>query len=450
MLKNIGLISLGCPKNLVDSEIMLGLLETAGYRITNDPSKADFLIVNTCGFIKDSKKESIDAILEMAGYKRSARAKYLIVTGCLPQRYKKELFKLFPEVDLFIGTGEYSKIVSFIKKLESCGKRKLSAEDMLKYIGVPEYIHTYKTPRKISTSPHAVYIKIAEGCFHACSFCAIPIMRGKYRSRQTNDIISEAKLLLKSGAKELNIIAQDTTAYGRDLKTKDNIVSLLRNLAELPGDKWVRMMYAYPQTFKKDIIRLMKENSQVCKYVDMPIQHIDDTVLYNMRRARSETKVRDIISYIKNELPEVALRTSIITGFPGETDKQFKKLLDFVSEGYFDHVGVFSYSEEEGTRAAMMKDQVPEKIKEGRRREIMKVQKKISRMKLNNWCKKRIKVLVEGVSPETDFLLQGRTEFQAPDIDGVTYINDGEAKAGDFYWVEITDTYDYDLVGRVV
>jgi ribosomal protein S12 methylthiotransferase len=421
---------------------MLGLLEKAGYQIVNDPSKSDILIVNTCGFIEDAKRESIESILDMARFKGAGKAKYLIVTGCLPQRYREELVNLFPEVDLFVGTGEYHQIAQLLKKLEN-GKGKSH------HIGIPEYIYTAKTPRIVTTAKHAAYIKIAEGCFHACSFCTIPKVRGKYRSRAVKDIVSEAKKFIKNGTKELNFIAQDTTAYGRDLGD-GNIVTLLENLIQISGEKWIRLLYMYPQSFKKGIIKLMRESSDICKYIDMPIQHIDDKILFNMRRGRSEKKIRNIVDYVKSKIPEVSLRTSVITGFPGETERQFKKLLDFISEGHFDHVGVFTYSEEEGTLAAKMKKHLPEKVKRARMNQIMKAQKRVSKKRLKCLVGTRLKVLVEGAAQETEHLIQARAEFQAPDIDGVVYINEGKARVGEFYWVEVTETYDYDIIGKVI
>lgn len=460
MHKTVGIISLGCPKNLVDSEIMLGVLTQAGYRIVTDPSRADILIVNTCGFIEDAKRESIEAVVEMAHYKQNGKVRCLIVTGCLPQRYREELIGLFPEVDLFLGTGEYHRIVEFIRGLKAgggyaaarrnrgsalrrCGLARL-------HVGVPEYIHTFKTPRKIATPPHTVYVKIAEGCFHGCSFCAIPKMRGRFRSRPAADIVSEVKHLIAGGAKELNLIAQDTTAYGRDLPGKENIVTLLEKIALVSGEKWIRLLYAYPQSFKRGVIKLMKETPEICRYIDIPIQHIDDRVLYNMRRGRPSNLIRNLIEHIKTGLPEITLRTTVITGFPGESDRQFEKLLGFIGQGYFDHVGAFAYSEEEGTPAARMKGHIPGKVKEERRRAILSVQKGISKRKLKEKVGRRLKVLIEGASAETNHLLEGRAESQAPDIDGVVYINEGRAEPGEFYYVEITGAYDYDLLGKVI
>lgn len=448
MSLNVGVISLGCPKNLVDSEIMLGLLEKDGYHITSDPSKADIIIVNTCGFIEDAKRESIEAILEMAKFKERGRAKHLVVTGCLPQRYREDIYRLFPEVDLLIGTGEYHRIVQLIEKLD---KKKPGARDVSKgCISVPEYIHTCKTPRKIATPPHAVYVKIAEGCFHGCSFCAIPSMRGRYRSRGQADIVREVKELLKAGAKELNLIAQDTTAYGRDLGGSENIVTLLDKIASISGEKWVRLFYTYPQTFRRGIVGCMKRCRDICRYIDIPIQHIDDGILQKMRRGRSGAAIRNLVEYIKAELPDAALRTSVITGFPGETDRRFKNLLGFIEEGHFDHVGVFSYSEEEGTAAAKMRGHVPEKVKVERKMEILRAQRKISRKHLRRFVGERLKVLIEGASSDAGYVFRGRSEFQAPEIDGVVYLSSGKASIGEFYWVEITSSYDYDLGGRMI
>ena len=444
MAKTVGMISLGCPKNLVDSEVMLGILEKAGYKIVADPSRASVLIVNTCGFIEDAKRESIDTILEMTEYKKTGKTKHLIVAGCLPQRYKKELTKLLPEVDLFIGTGEYHKIDKIILETE---KRKDIEPD--KYIGVPEYIHSAKTPRKVATRPHSVYVKIAEGCFHACSFCIIPKIRGGYRSRRPSDIVEETKRLIKGGAREINLIAQDTTAYGRDLKTDTDIVRLLEKIAKVSPKIWIRLLYTYPQSFKRGIIKLMKEYESICRYIDIPIQHIDDDILLKMRRGRSEKKIRSLINYIKKEVPDAALRTSIITGFPGETARQHKRLLEFISRGNFDHVGVFCYSEEEGTSAARMEGHLPEKTKQERRDELMKAEEEISRKQLRRYVGETLDVLVEGICGETDLLFEGRSCFQAPEIDGIVYVGEGRPILGDFNSVEITGSDDYDLIGKV-
>lgn len=447
MKSTVGLISLGCPKNLVDSEIMLGLLEEAGFRIVVRPEEAEVLIVNTCGFIEDAKRESIETIVEMAQFKKNGKTKILVVSGCLPQRYKDQLTEEFPEVDLFIGTGEYHKIVQLIDKL--CPKKRGTKFSQKVSINVPKYIHTAKTPRKVSTAKHSIYIKIAEGCFHACSFCAIPKMRGGYRSRGPSDILVEAKSLVLTGAKELNLIAQDTTAYGRDLKNT-NIVKLVETLAKNLPDTWIRVLYLYPQSFKKDLIFLMKEYKNICKYIDIPIQHVDDEILQRMGRGRSEGLVRSLVEYIKTELPSVAIRTSVISGFPGETKKQHKKLVNFIGKGFFDHVGVFTYSEEEGTPAARLKGHIPEKMKKERQREIMMRQKGVSRKKLAMKVGESMEVLIDGVEASNSRLFQGRGAFQAPDIDGMTYVEGSGAKIGEFYSVEITGSYDYDLIGRIV
>lgn len=445
MSKTVGVISLGCPKNLVDTEIMLGILKESGYVLTNELSAATIVIINTCAFIEDAKTESIDTILEIAELKKKCNLEYLVVTGCLPQRYKDELAGHFPEVDMFIGTGEYHKIAACLKKLLQI-KTKLPKQ----YIGIPEYIHTYKTPRILSAHPHSVYMKIAEGCFHACSFCAIPMIRGKYRSRKQIDIVKEAKNFLASGAKELILIAQDTTAYGRDLTSETDISKLAEQISKLQGEKWIRIMYAYPQTFKKELIQVMKRHPQICRYIDIPIQHIDDYVLKNMGRGKCSEKIKRLIGYMKDEIPEITLRTSLITGFPGETEKGFNKLLKFVEKGFFDHVGVFTYSEEDGTKAASLKETVSKSEKLKRKKQILRAQKLVSKKKLKKYKGQKIQVLVEGVSSESSYLIEGRAEFQAPDIDGIVYINEGKALAGEFYSVEIQDTYDYDLVGKVI
>lgn len=447
-MKTVGIISLGCPKNLVDTEVMLGLLEKNGYKIVNDPADAEIIIVNTCSFIEDAKKESIDAILEMAKFKISGFAKYLIVTGCLPQRYKDELIQLFPEVDLFVGTGEFQKIVKLIDGLNR-NKSSLCKQGSLSVNGT-SYLYSSKTPRKIATVRHAVYIKIAEGCFHACSFCAIPKIRGKYKSREAKDIVNEAEALLKNGAKELNLIAQDTTAYGRDLRSKTDLSGLLRGISLLRGEKWIRFLYAYPQSFTKKLLTTIRDHGDICKYVDVPVQHIDNDILFSMRRGKSEAKVRKVIEDIRTELPQAAIRTSVIVGFPGETDKKFHKLIKYIEEVRFDNLGAFVYSEEEGTSSAKMRNCIPEKIKNERKKEVMRLQKKISGAKLKEKIGSTLKVLVDAPLKGDQGAFIGRSEFQAPEIDGVIYVKGGKVKPGNFYSVEITGAYDYDLTGKVV
>jgi ribosomal protein S12 methylthiotransferase len=470
-MKTIGLISLGCPKNLVDSEVMLGLLEKAGYRIVADPARADVLIVNTCAFIEDAKKEAIDAILEMSQYKTQGKCKKLIVTGCLPQRYKGELAKLLPEVDLFIGTGEYQNIVEYISS--SARKSVIPAGvsgdpvrsgDSSSSAASPadrrfrgndsKYIHSSSTPRKLATPKHAVYIKIAEGCFHACSFCIIPKLRGRFRSRPVDDIVAEAKALVAGGARELNLIAQDTASYGRDLFHGTNLVKLLQAVTAVPGDFWVRVMYACPTSITPELIDEIASNKKVCKYLDIPIQHVSDRILAAMGRKEKGRDIITLVERLRREVKGLTLRTTVIVGFPGEAKKDFTELLSFVEDGHFDHLGAFAYSNEDGTRAAKLKGQVRRKEKERRRALIMKAQAAASKRSNDKWIGKRARVLIESPPP-----LAGegrgegaiaRTQGQAPEIDGITRVKcDKKLNAGKFIEVEITGADEYDLTAVI-
>lgn len=407
-MKTVGIVSLGCPKNLVDSELILGALEKQGYKVVQDPAQASILIVNTCGFIEDAKRESIDAILEMAKYKK-LNCKKLIVAGCLPQRYKSQLKELLPEVDEFIGT-----------ELKN--------------------IHNASTPRKLATPKHAVYVKIAEGCFHGCSFCIIPKLRGKFRSRPMDDIVNEAKMFLKGGAKELNLIAQDTTSYGKGLKDGSSLAKLIRSLNKLDGDFWVRIMYAYPTSITDEFISAVEECDKVCKYLDIPIQHINNKILKAMRRKERGEDIRELIKRLRIKIPQITLRTSLIVGFPGETKKEFDELLSFVKEGHFDHLGTFIYSKEEGTFAAKLSKQAPKNIAEKRRNIIMEAQAEVSKERNKMWLGKKIKALAESFSV-------ARAERQAPDIDGIIKVNNNNA--GDFIEVKITGFDEYDLKGEI-
>ncbi|MBI2974839.1 MAG: 30S ribosomal protein S12 methylthiotransferase RimO [Deltaproteobacteria bacterium] len=465
-------MSLGCPKNLVDSEVMLGLLEKAGYKIVQNPAEAEILIVNTCGFIEDAKKESVDTILEMSGYKATptprgeakGKCKKLIVTGCLPQRYKSELAKLLPEVDLFIGTGEYHKIVELlchpeqpkeakdpvnaIKRMGSFGRRPQDDRELaMQTINTPQYIHNATTPRKIATAKHAVYLKIAEGCFHGCSFCIIPKLRGKFRSRSMDDIAVEAKMLIDNGAKELNLIAQDTTSYGVDLKDGSNLAKLIERINNLKSDFWIRIMYAYPTSITDEFISAVQKLPKVCRYLDIPIQHVSDKILSAMRRKENGNDVRKIVAKLRTKMPDITLRTSLIVGFPGETKKEFMELLSFVREGHFNHLGAFTYSQEEGTYAAKLSGQVPKKVKEERRNAIMEAQAKVARRRNKGLVGKKLKILIEGENA-------GRITGQAPEIDGITFIEQSKSEAqkikvGEFSSCVITGIKGYDLKGKL-
>ncbi len=438
-MTNIHFISLGCPKNLVDSEVMLGQLTAKGYTLTDDSAKAEVIVVNTCAFVEDAKKEAIDTILEMAEHKKSGACRLLVVAGCLPQRYRDELADLMPEVDLFIGAGEFHRITELIEGSD--------AESRV-HVDRLEYIYDHETPRLHTTPGHIGYLKVAEGCFHPCSFCIIPKLRGKFRSRPLESIVSEAEIMFARGVKEINLIAQDLTAYGRDIGV--DLATLLDRLAGLEGRRWLRMLYTYPHSFPDGVIRGMKEHVDLCKYIDIPIQHISDRVLKSMKREGDGNEIRRLIERLRRYVPGVAIRTSLIVGYPGETDKEFDELIDFVCETRFEHLGAFIYSPEDGTTAAKLEGRVPTEIAEARRRELMDVQRELSLGNNQKYVGRIVEVLVEGVSEESEYLLQARHEGQAPDIDGVIYINDGVAKAGEFVMCEITEAHEYDLIGRII
>lgn len=432
-------ISLGCPKNLVDSEVMLAALTGSGYELVDDPAGAGIIVVNTCAFIEDAKKEAIDTILEMAEHKRKGSCRLLVVAGCLPQRYEEEISGLFPEVDIFIGTGEFARILEIIAGW--------SGEQTIE-VARSTYIYDDSTPRMHTTARHIGYIKIAEGCLHPCSFCIIPRIRGNFRSRPVDSIIEEARAMIGRGVKEIDLIAQDTTSYGKDLK--GSLAALLEGLTLIEGEKWIRLMYAYPHEFPEAVIAMIRDISDICAYVDLPIQHASDRILKMMKRKGNVEETRGFIEFLRYEIPEISVRTSLIVGFPGETDREFDELLDFIGEMKFEHLGAFIYSPEEGTPAAKLKNRVARPIAEARLSELMDLQREISLGNNRRYLGKRIRVLVDGPSKETDMLLAARHEGQAPGIDGVVYIADGIAAAGDFATVEISEAHEYDLVGRIV
>ncbi len=435
-MQNIHFISLGCPKNLVDSEVMLGFLAQAGFTFTEDTHQAEIIIINTCAFIEDAKKEAIDTILEMAEFKKHGQCKMLIVTGCLSQRYAQDLLKSMPEVDLFIGAADFPKLVDLIHKFE-----KQTA-----IVDKPLYLYDHSTPRIRTTPDHLAYIKIAEGCFHPCSFCVIPQLRGKYRSRDLHSIVVEAEKMLENGVKELNLIGQDTTAYGRDLNECTNLALLLEELAALEQEKWIRIFYTYPHNFPDQLITVIKSFPEVCDYLDIPIQHISNRVLKDMQRQGSKDEIRRLIDKLRSNIPDISLRTSLITGFPGETDEEFEELLDFVSEAKFSHLGVFPYSREEGTTAANLPKQVPIEIAKDRCNEIMKLQHEIAFDNNRSFLGNATQVLIDGKNENGD--LVGRHQGQAPEIDGQVIVQ-GNAKPGDFVLVKITEFDAYDLHGNI-
>lgn len=446
--KKVHFVSLGCPKNLVDSEIMAGTLMKEGYEVVGDENEAETVIVNTCGFIEDSKTESIQKILEMAELKKSGNLKKLVVAGCLTQRYKDDLVDGLPEADLFVGSGEFQNIASILNKSNSGDETK-------KYFNLPTYLQQESTPRVNSQPGHRAYIKISEGCMKRCAFCAIPLIRGNLQSRTIPNIVSEAKQLAANGVKELIIISHDFTDYGWDLRRKnpaaiETPVELLRALTLVDGIEWIRVLYLYPDGITPEMIELIKSNKKLVKYFDMPLQHVSDTVLKGMNRKMTRNEIETVLMNIRENIPDAVIRTQFIVGFPGETQENFEELLKFVSDQQFDRVGCFQYSPEENTPGGKMDNQVDEETKQARHDALMEVQQNISREKHRAFIGKTLDVLVEGESEETELLLQGRMSQQAPEIDGVVLINDGTAAIGEMVKVLITDSMEYDLIGEIV
>jgi len=427
---------------------MLGLLARSGCRLVEDPEHADVIVVNTCGFIESAKAESVSAILELAEMKVAGRCRKLVVAGCLTQRYHAELEKELPEVDHFIGTGAYQDVARIVADAQAA---RVIVPD-------PDFVHGADTPRINSLPSHTAYLKIAEGCDNACAFCIIPKLRGPQRSRSVRDLVAEADALAASGTVELSLVAQDLTAWGHDLPGRPRLHQLLAELASVHGIRWMRLHYAYPRDFPDALIDLIAGEEKVAKYLDMPLQHSSDRLLKAMRRGRDSRFLRDLLGKLRARVPGLALRTSLIVGLPGETEEEFQGLLDFVREQRFERLGVFEYSREEGTFAAEMDGQIPESLKRARFEAVMETQRPIAADHQRRQVGRRVEVLVEGASEESEHLLVGRTAQQAPEIDGVTYINevaiDGEERSvvypGEIVSVEVTDASDYDLVGRVV
>jgi ribosomal protein S12 methylthiotransferase len=437
------MISLGCPKNLVDSEVMLGILARQGYELTPQAEQAEVIIVNTCAFIEPAKRESIDTILEMAEYKKSGAARKLVVAGCLVERYRQEILKEIPEVDFVIGTNELERV------LEACGEDRKARS--LEGSAEP-YLYHELTPRVLATPSYSAYLKIAEGCEHPCSFCVIPQMRGRFRSRRFASVVREAESLARIGVGELTIVGQDTTSYGEDLGLRDGLASLLRELGKIPELVWVRFLYCYPNRLTDALIAAVAETAKVAKYIDLPLQHASAQVLKLMRRGSSGEHFLRLMERIRAAIPGVTLRTSLIVGFPGETEEDFKLLLSFVEAAQFDHLGVFLYSNEETSSSYALPGQVPAAVAGRRKRRLMALQRKISRRKLRQRVGRSFPVLVEGRSEETELLFRGRLESQAPGIDGQVLINDfegAEPSPGEFRWATITAAGDYDLVSRL-
>jgi ribosomal protein S12 methylthiotransferase len=455
----IGLISLGCPKNLVDSEVMLGLAQQAGHELTQNAAEADVLVVNTCAFIDAAKQESIDTILEMAQHKKDGACRRLIVTGCMAERYRDELKKEIPEIDAVLGTGQVPEIVGAISPgATAAGTAPLaffrSGQSLIPNPkSLPTYIYDADTPRVLATPRHYAYIKIAEGCDYKCAFCIIPTLRGKYRSRPAESIVEEARALAARGAKELLLISQDTTFYGRDRQERGALAPLLRQLNAVDGLEWIRLLYLYPTTIDDDTLAAMAECDKVCKYIDLPLQHASNAVLTRMKRPGTRRSYDHLLSRIRERVPGVALRTTFIVGFPGETDADVDELCGFVGDQSFDHIGVFTYSHEDGTTAFQLDDDVPAASKRARRARVMGLQKRLVRVRQRGRVGQRARVLVDGPSPDHDLVLKARLASQAPDIDASVFLDQcdpSSLRPGDFVEVEIVGARGYDLIARPV
>jgi ribosomal protein S12 methylthiotransferase len=473
--KKIGFVSLGCPKNLVDSEVMMGLLAQGGAQITSRAEDADIIVVNTCSFIDTAKQESVDTILEMAQHKVSGRAQKLIVAGCLVERYRNEIQKNIPEVDAVVGTGELEQILNaaglaptpsasdsaFVilnsrpegNAREAAGRFAKDAWDGA-VADLPNYLYDENTPRLLATPKSSAYIKIAEGCDHPCGFCIIPQLRGKFRSRRFESVIAEARRLAKQGVREVTLIGQDTTCYGEDLGLKDGLALLLEQLAQIEELRWVRFLYAYPNKITGKLLDTIAAHEKICSYIDVPLQHAAPDVLKRMKRGAGAEIFLRSIEKMRHAIPDLTLRTSFIVGFPGENEKDFEQLCQFVRDAQFDWLGVFGYSDEEGAKAFELSDKVPAREIERRRKKLMSIQKQISRKKKRALIGRQFDLLLEGPSEETDLLWQGRTAMHAPEIDGTVYINDtgerAEIREGEFYRCEITEAHEYDVVAKLL
>ena len=499
----MGFISLGCPKNLVDSEVMMGLLDRAGARLTADVDQAEILVVNTCSFIDTAKQESVDTILEMARHKTAGSAKKLIVAGCLVERYRDEIMKSIPEVDAVVGTGELESILAAAGLGTPASVRPLSPFNIITSVHaaetrpgqesqagthkhetgfrpegdlresqgrftredwqgarhlLPTYLYDESTPRFLTTPRSSAYIKIAEGCDHPCTFCVIPNLRGKFRSRRFESVVQEAQSLVARGVEEITLIGQDTTCYGEDLGIKDGLAALLDALARIPGVRWLRFLYAYPNRITATLLETIARHENICKYLDVPLQHASPAVLKTMKRGAGADIFLKTLEKVRAAVPGIALRTSFIVGFPGETVQDVEILEEFIASAKFDWLGVFGYSDEEGSGAFSFNEKVPKRTIEARKRRLMKLQQTISKQAKQQWVGRQLVLLAEGESEETPLLWEGRTQFHAPEIDGKVYINDFTAlgaevttlEPGRFYKAEITEAHEYDVVARVI
>ena len=471
--RKVGFVSLGCPKNLVDSEVMMGMLAEAGAELTHKTDEADVIVVNTCSFIDRAQRESVDTILEMAQLKAEGKTQKLVVAGCLVERYRDEIRKNIPEVDAVVGTGELEAIlratgvepsrpsspfVILQSRAEGILREQRGRFSRESWDGaiadLPNYLYDDTTPRLLATPKHSAYIKIAEGCDHPCSFCIIPQLRGKFRSRRFESVIAEAEKLAKSGVREITLIGQDTTCYGEDLGLKDGLALLLEKLAAVPDLRWIRFLYAYPNKITGRLLETIAAHEKICSYIDVPLQHASASALKRMKRGGSAEVFLRSIEKMRRTIPSLTLRTSFIVGFPGETEQEFEELCDFVREARFDWMGAFGYSDEEGAAAHHLEKKLSAREIERRRKQLMRIQQKISKRAKKALIGKRFDLLLEGTSDETDLLLEGRTAMHAPEIDGKVFVNDvpegEEVLPGEFYPCEITEAHDYDLVARIL
>lgn len=440
-MRKVHLISLGCSRNRVDSEVMLGTMLGKGWQSTNVPDEADAIVINTCGFIAAAKEESIDTILQATEMKKSKPDLKVVVTGCLTQRYKTQLAKGLPEVDLFIGTDEFTRIGELLDAKDQSSNMHAKRT---------HYLYNEDMPRVNTLARHAAYVKVAEGCQHNCSFCIIPAIRGRLRSRPIASVVKEVERLVADGVLEVNLIAQDLAAYGRDRTDSADLFALLKALVAIPGLQWIRCLYVYPEYISDEFLDFFAREPKIVKYLDIPIQHASDGVLKRMNRNISRDQLREILARARVKVPELAIRTSVMVGFPGETEEDFEELKAFVEEQEFRHLGCFSYSQEEGTVAGRMPDQIDDETKKRRQDAIMEIQRDVSRRRLQSYVGQTLPVLVEGPSPDSELVWQGRLAVQAPEVDGVVYLADGPVKAGTIQMALITEAHDYDLVGEIV
>jgi ribosomal protein S12 methylthiotransferase len=441
----VGIVSLGCPKNLVDTEVMLGTLQRRGFAITGDPTQADVIVVNTCTFIDPARRESIDTILEMAELRTRGPCRRLVVAGCMVQRNRDELAEAIPEIDALVGLDDVERIA------EACALTSTGA-GFEASSGAARYLYSHETPRLLSTPRHSTYLKISEGCDHTCSFCPIPSFRGVQRSRTISSVVAEAAQLAATGTVEINVIAQDTTDYGSDLGDGTNIAALLRALNSVEGLEWIRVLYAYPNRITPEFMDAMSDCDRVARYLDMPLQHTDAALLRTMRRGGSGEAHLRLLETLRARVPGISVRTTFIVGFPGETDAQFESLCRFVEEAGFDHAGAFTYSEEQGTPAAALADDIPQDVKEARRARLLEIQERQAARRNGSLIGQEVRVLVEGTHEESDLLICGRTEGQAPEIDGRVILTDAPRalNAGDFVTARIQEVHGYDLYGAAL